>query len=69
VGGACSTYGESRGVHIVLVGKPEGKRPLIKSRSIWEANIEMDGIGCHGLDRCGSGQGQVAETCECGNEP
>ena len=23
----------------------------------------------HGLDRCGLGQGQVAGTCECGNEP
>jgi len=28
VGGACSTYGESRSVHTVLVGKPGGKRPL-----------------------------------------
>jgi hypothetical protein len=42
VGEAYSTYGESRGVHIVLVGKPEGKRPLVKPRSIWEANIEMN---------------------------
>jgi len=23
----------------------------------------------HGLDRCGSEEGQVAGTCECGNEP
>jgi len=28
VGGACSTYGESRSVYTILVGKPEGKRPL-----------------------------------------
>jgi hypothetical protein len=28
VGGACSTYGERSGVYRVLVGKPEGKRPL-----------------------------------------
>jgi len=27
-GGACGAYGEGRGVHRVLVGKPEGKRPL-----------------------------------------
>jgi len=28
MGGACSAYGEGRGVYRVLVGKPEGKRPL-----------------------------------------
>jgi hypothetical protein len=28
MGGVCSTYGERRGVYRVLVGKPEGKRPL-----------------------------------------
>jgi hypothetical protein len=37
----------------VLVGKPEGKRPIGKSRHIWENNIKMDiqevGWG-HGLD-------------------
>jgi hypothetical protein len=30
--GARSTYGERRGVYRVLVGRPEGKRPLVKSR-------------------------------------
>jgi hypothetical protein len=33
--------GEERGVHRVLVGKPEGKRPLGRSRHTWE-NIKMD---------------------------
>ena len=28
MGGACGAYGAERGVHRVLVGKPEGKRPL-----------------------------------------
>jgi hypothetical protein len=28
IGGACSTYGERRGIYRVLVGKPKGKRPL-----------------------------------------
>jgi hypothetical protein len=28
MGGACSTYGERRGIYRVLVGKSEGKRPL-----------------------------------------
>ena len=33
---------EGRGVHRVLVGKPEGKRPLGKPRRRWEDNIRMD---------------------------
>ena len=42
--------GEGRGVHRVLVGKPEGKRPLGRPRRRWEDNIKMDlqevGAGC-----------------------
>jgi len=34
--------GERRGVHRVLVGKPEGKRPLGRPRRRWEDNIKMD---------------------------
>jgi hypothetical protein len=34
--------GEDRGVHRVLVGKPEGKRPLGRPRHRWEDNIKMD---------------------------
>ena len=34
--------GEGRGVHRVLVGKPEGKRPLGSPRLRWEDNIRMD---------------------------
>ena len=37
----CS-MGERRGVHRVLVGKPEGKRPLGRPRRRWEDNIKMD---------------------------
>ena len=41
---------EGRGVHKVLVGKPEGKRPLGRPRRRWEDNIKMDleavGRGC-----------------------
>ena len=33
---------EGRGVHKVLVGKPEGKRPLRRARRRWEDNIKMD---------------------------
>ena len=41
---------EGRGVHKVLVGKPEGKRPLGRPRRRWEDNMKMDlrevGRGC-----------------------
>jgi len=33
---------EGRGVHRVLVGKPEGKRPLGRPRRRWDDNIKMD---------------------------
>ena len=34
--------GERRGVHRILVGKPEGKTPLGRPRCRWEDNIKMD---------------------------
>jgi hypothetical protein len=34
--------GESRGVYRVLVGKLEGKRPLVRTSRRWENNIKMD---------------------------
>ena len=34
--------GEDRGVHRVLVEKPEGRRPLGRPRRRWEDNIKMD---------------------------
>ena len=45
--------GERRGVYRVLVGKPEGKRPLGRHRRRWEDNIKMDlqEAGCGGMDR------------------
>ena len=33
---------EDSGVHRLLVGKPEGKRPLGRTRRRWEDNIKMD---------------------------
>jgi hypothetical protein len=42
--------GEGRGVYRVLVGKPEGKRPLWRPMRRWEDNVRMDlqemGYGC-----------------------
>jgi len=34
--------GEKRGAYRVLVGKPEGKKPLGRLRDRWEDNIKMD---------------------------
>jgi hypothetical protein len=34
--------GERRSVHRVLVGKPEGKRPLGRTKRSWENNIKTD---------------------------
>jgi len=41
-----------RGVYMVLVGKPEGKRPLGRPRRRWEDNIRMDlqEVRCEGMD-------------------
>ena len=40
--GHVARMGEDRGVHRVLVGKPEGKKPLVRPRRRWEDNIKMD---------------------------
>jgi hypothetical protein len=44
--------GEGRGVYGVLVGKPEGRRPLGRSRRRWEDNIRMElrEVGCRCVD-------------------
>jgi hypothetical protein len=34
--------GEGRGVYMVLVGRPEGRRPLGRPRRRWEDNIKLD---------------------------
>ena len=50
--GHVARMGEGRGVYRVLVGKPEGKRPLGRPRRRWEDNIKMDvqEVGCGGMD-------------------
>jgi len=52
MGGACSTYGQRKGVCRVLVWKPEGKRPLGRPKRGWEDNIKMGihKVGCGGMD-------------------
>jgi hypothetical protein len=66
---ACSLHGESKGAYGVVVGKPEGRRPLERPTHRWEDNINMDLVGWgHGLNRCGSRQEQVAGCCKFRNE-
>jgi len=40
--GHVARMGERRGVYMVLVGKPEGKRPLGRPGRRWEDSIKMD---------------------------
>jgi hypothetical protein len=40
--GHVAHMGEMRNVYKILVGEPEGRRPLRKQRHKWEDNIEMD---------------------------
>jgi hypothetical protein len=40
--GHVARLGETRGMYRVLVGKPDGKRPLGRPRRRWEDNIKMD---------------------------
>jgi hypothetical protein len=42
MGRACSTNGAKRNAYRLLVGKPEGKRPLGRPRCRWVDNIKMD---------------------------
>jgi hypothetical protein len=52
MGMACSTNGENKNAYRILVGKPEGKRPLGRPRRRCEDNIKMDlrELGWGGMD-------------------
>ena len=56
--GHAACMGEERGVCRVLVGKPEGKRPLGRPRRRWVDNIRMDlkEVGCGYMDWIGLAQ-------------
>ena len=56
--GHVARMGEDRGVQKVLVGKPEGKRPLGRPRRRWEDNIKMD------LQEVGGGRGDWMELAQ-----
>jgi hypothetical protein len=67
--GHAARMGEGRGVYRVLVGKPEGKRPLGRPRRRWEDNIKMDlrKIGIDGANLIRLAQDRVQWLY--GNEP
>jgi hypothetical protein len=50
--GHVARMGDKRGTHWILVGRPEGRRPLGRLRCRWEDNIEMDlqDVGWGGMD-------------------
>jgi hypothetical protein len=50
--GHVTRMGEGRGAYRILVGRPEGRRPLGRPRRRWEDNIKMDlqKVGCRGMD-------------------
>ena len=56
--GHVARMGEERGEYRVLVGKPEGKRPLGRPRRRWVDNIRMDlqEVGCGYVDWIGLAQ-------------
>ena len=58
MGWACGSYGGGEGAYRVLVGKPEGKRPLGRPRPRWVDNIRMDlqEVGCGYVDWIGLAQ-------------
>jgi hypothetical protein len=56
--GHVTRMGAERGVHRVLVGKPEGKRPLGRPRRRWEDNIRVE------LEEAGGGRGDWMELAQ-----
>jgi hypothetical protein len=66
MGGACSTNGEKRNAYRILVGKPEGNRPLGIPRRRWVDNIKINlgELGLDGVDWIDMAQGPVESSCD-----
>jgi hypothetical protein len=64
---------EERGAYRILVWRAEGMRPLGRPRLRWKDNIKTDlrEVGWGGMNwiELAQDKGQVAGSCECGNEP
>jgi hypothetical protein len=72
MGRACITHWEKRNAYRILMGKPEGKRPLVRPRHKYEDNIkiELRGIGWGVMDWIHLAQDRDRwRSCEHGNEP
>jgi hypothetical protein len=73
MGGACMMHGKMKNAYTILVGKPEGKRPVKWPRCRWEATgNNKTNFRKAGLESVGwipLGQGPVAGCYEHGNEP
>jgi len=56
--GYVARMGEERGVYKVLVGKPEGKRPLVRRGRRWmdKTRMELQEVGCGYVDWIGLAQ-------------
>jgi hypothetical protein len=69
--GHVARMGEGRGAYRILVGRPEGRRPLWRARHRGEDNIKVDlqEVGWGRMDWIELAQGQVAGSCKCDNEP
>jgi hypothetical protein len=71
--GHIARMGEKRNAYRILVGKPEGKRPLRRPRRRWVDNIKMDFrvVGRDGMDwiDLSEDRDQWKSSCERGNEP
>jgi hypothetical protein len=71
--GHVARMGERGNAYRLLVGKPEGERPLGRPRRRWVDNIKnesfRDRFGRCGLDWPSSGKGQLESSCERGYEP
>jgi cell wall assembly regulator SMI1 len=70
--GHVACIGKIRNVYKILVGKPEGKRPLGRPRCRWEDKTEMDlnEVVLEGIDwiHLAQGRDRWAGSCEHGNE-
>ena len=65
-------YVWGRDANRVLMGKPEGNRPLRRTTSRWQDNVKMDiqEVGWeNGLDKYNSEQLFLGGFCKCANEP
>jgi len=69
--GHLTPMGEEREVYRVLLGKPEGRRPLGRPRRRWVDNIRMEvqEVGCGYMDWIRLAQDRDRRRSECGNEP